>query len=105
MHIWKLFLSRPPFTYQVNQICAILPSISESQLRNLGLTWAEPRGLLRPAQIDKIALEGFQRSLWLYRKENGQPLAIADAARAPRCLASVLRVTVPRQSFARQSGG
>ncbi len=41
------------------------------------LTWAEPRGLLRPAQIDKIALEGFQRWLWLYRKENGQPLAIA----------------------------
>jgi len=41
------------------------------------LTWAEPRGLLRPAQIDKLALEGFQRSLWAYRKENGQPFAVA----------------------------
>ena len=41
------------------------------------LTWAEARGLLRPAQLDKLALEGFQRWLWLYRKANDQPLAIA----------------------------
>lgn len=41
------------------------------------LAWAEARGLLRPAQVDKIALEGFQRWLWLYRKENGRPLAVA----------------------------
>ncbi len=41
------------------------------------LTWAEPRGLLRPAQIDKIALEGFQRFLWIYRKDDDKPLAIA----------------------------
>jgi len=41
------------------------------------LAWAEPRGLSRPAQLDRIALEGFQRWLWLYRKEDGQPLAVA----------------------------
>ena len=41
------------------------------------LSWAEARGLFRPAQIDKLALEGFQRWLWLYRKENSQPLAVA----------------------------
>jgi len=41
------------------------------------LTWAETRGLLRPRQIDKIALEGFQRFLWTHRKEDGKPLAIA----------------------------
>ncbi|HRE07402.1 MAG TPA: site-specific tyrosine recombinase XerC [Opitutaceae bacterium] len=40
------------------------------------LAWAEPRALVRPAQIDKLALEGFQRFLWAYRKENGQPLAV-----------------------------
>lgn len=40
------------------------------------LAWAEPRALLRPAQIDKLALEGFQRHLWAYRKDNGQPLAV-----------------------------
>jgi len=41
------------------------------------LAWAETRGLIRPAQIDKIALEGFQRFLWQHRKEDGKPLAIA----------------------------
>lgn len=41
------------------------------------LTWAETRGLIRPAQVDKIALEGFQRWLWLYRKAAGRPLAVA----------------------------
>lgn len=40
------------------------------------LTWAEVRGLIRPGQIDKIALEGFQRFLWLYRKDDGKPLAV-----------------------------
>jgi integrase/recombinase XerD len=41
------------------------------------LTWAEMRGLLRPGQIDKLALEGFQRSLWVQRKADGRPLANA----------------------------
>ena len=40
------------------------------------LGWAEPRGLLRPEQIDKTALEGFQRFLWVYRKDDGKPLAV-----------------------------
>lgn len=41
------------------------------------LTWAEARGLLRPSEVDKPVLEAFQRWLWGYRKENGQPLAVA----------------------------
>jgi len=40
------------------------------------LTWAGPRGLLRPTEVDKPVLEAFQRWLWAYRKEDGQPLAI-----------------------------
>jgi integrase/recombinase XerD len=40
------------------------------------LAWAEPRGLLRPAEVDKPVLEAFQRWLWAYRKEDGKPLAI-----------------------------
>lgn len=41
------------------------------------LTWAEPRGLLRPAEVNKAVLEAFQRGLWAYRKDDGQPLAVA----------------------------
>lgn len=41
------------------------------------LAWAEPRGLLRPADVDKPVLEAFQRWLWRYRQANGKPLAIA----------------------------
>ena len=58
------------------------------------LTWAEARGLTRPAQIDKIALEGFQRYLWLYRKPDvattapRQGDARASRVQGPRpCLA------------------
>ena len=40
------------------------------------LAWAEPRGLLRPAEVDKPVLEAFQRWLWAYRKEDDKPLAI-----------------------------
>jgi len=40
------------------------------------LGWAEPRGLLRPAEIDKPVLEAFQRWLWAYRKADGKPLAV-----------------------------
>ena len=42
----------------------------------LVFAWAEPRGLLRPAEVDKPVLEAFQRWLWAYRKEDGRPLAI-----------------------------
>lgn len=41
------------------------------------LGWAEPRGLLRPCEVDKPVLEAFQRWLWAYRKEDEKPLAIA----------------------------
>jgi integrase/recombinase XerD len=41
------------------------------------LTWGEARGLSRPAEVDKPVLEAFQRWLWAYRKEDGQPLAVA----------------------------
>lgn len=40
------------------------------------LGWAETRGLSRPAEVDKPVLEAFQRWLWAYRKEDGQPLAV-----------------------------
>jgi integrase/recombinase XerD len=30
------------------------------------LAWAEPRGLLRPTEVDKPVLEAFQRWLWAY---------------------------------------
>ena len=40
------------------------------------LTWAEGRGLTRPAEVDKPVLESFQRWLWAFRKDNGEPLAI-----------------------------
>jgi integrase/recombinase XerD len=40
------------------------------------LSWAEARGLFRPAQVDKPALERFQRGLWAQRRADGRPLAI-----------------------------
>lgn len=40
------------------------------------LAWAQERGYARPAEVDKMVLESFQRWLWRYRKENGQPLAV-----------------------------
>ena len=40
------------------------------------LSWAESRGFLRPTQIDKPALEAYQRYLWLHRQANGKPLAV-----------------------------
>ena len=40
------------------------------------LAWAQGRGLSRPDEIDKPILEAFQRWLWAFRKDNGEPLAI-----------------------------
>ena len=40
------------------------------------LTWAQERGLTRPHDIDKPTLEAFQRWLWAFRKDNGEPLAV-----------------------------
>ncbi len=41
------------------------------------LTWAQAKGLHRPGKVDKPLLEDFQDWLWAYRKDDGQPLAIA----------------------------
>lgn len=38
------------------------------------ITWCDERGLGRPQDITKPILERYQRHLFLYRKENGQPL-------------------------------
>ena len=40
------------------------------------LQWAEERDLRRPEQITKPILESYQRGLFQYRKENGQPLGV-----------------------------
>ena len=37
--------------------------------------WAHERGLTRPHEITKPILERYQRHLFLYRKDNGQPLS------------------------------
>ncbi|MBI4870481.1 MAG: site-specific tyrosine recombinase XerC [Candidatus Riflebacteria bacterium] len=41
------------------------------------LRWAEPRGLIRPADITRPILERYQRTLFYYRKKNGRPLAFS----------------------------
>ena len=38
------------------------------------ITWCDERGLGRPQDITKPILERYQRHLFLYRKDNGQPL-------------------------------
>jgi integrase/recombinase XerD len=38
------------------------------------ITWCDERGLGRPQEITKPILERYQRHLFLYRKDNGQPL-------------------------------
>jgi len=40
----------------------------------LFIGWSEERGLTRPSEITKPILERYQRHLYHYRKENGQPL-------------------------------
>ncbi len=39
------------------------------------ITWAEERGLVRPSEITKPILERYQRYLYHYRKQNGDPLS------------------------------
>src|SRR5690606_24866081 len=46
----------------------------EHHLREF-ITWAEARGLMRPAEVTKPTLERYQRFLYHYRKKNGQPLS------------------------------
>jgi len=38
--------------------------------------WCEDRSLFRPSEITKPVLERYQRSLYVYRKDNGEPLTI-----------------------------
>ena len=60
---------------------------------NLGyfITWCEDRGLSRPQEITRPILERYQRFLFYYRKENGQPLSFRSqnlrlsAVRSVRC--------------------
>lgn len=40
--------------------------------------WAAERGLMRPQEITKPILERWQRHLFLYRKADGEPLAVAS---------------------------
>jgi len=40
------------------------------------LRWAEERDLRRPQEITRPILESYQRGLFQYRKENGQPLSV-----------------------------
>lgn len=58
-----------------------LSNYSERTVRNrevnLGyfIRWCEERGLMRPVEITRPILERYQRLLYHYRKENGQPLS------------------------------
>jgi integrase/recombinase XerD len=49
------------------------------QLRYLNafIAWASDRGLLRPGEVTKAILERYQRWLFHYRKEDGDPLSFA----------------------------
>ena len=40
--------------------------------------WAAERGLMRPQEITRPILERWQRHLFLYRKVDGEPLAVAS---------------------------
>lgn len=42
------------------------------------LRWARERDLVYPAQVTHPILQGYQRWLWRYRKENGKPLSASS---------------------------
>jgi len=42
------------------------------------IRWCEERGILRPQEVTKPILERYQRYLYYYRKENGQPLSFGS---------------------------
>jgi integrase/recombinase XerD len=58
---------------QERQYSAATVRKGEESLRGF-VTWCDERGLGRPQEITKPILERYQRHLFLYRKENGQPL-------------------------------
>lgn len=39
------------------------------------ISWSEERGFLYPGEITLPIIEGYQRSIWAYRKKNGKPLS------------------------------
>jgi integrase/recombinase XerD len=40
------------------------------------IEWAEQRGIGRPGEVTRPILERYQRHLFLYRKQNGEPLSV-----------------------------
>jgi integrase/recombinase XerD len=42
------------------------------------IEWAEERGITKPAEVTKAILERYQRYLYHYRKENGQPMTFGS---------------------------
>jgi integrase/recombinase XerD len=48
----------------------------ESVMRSFG-RWAEERGMTRPADVTRGAVERYQRWLFHYRREDGRPLAVS----------------------------
>lgn len=40
------------------------------------ISWCEERGVSRPSEVTKPIVERYQRWLYHYRKQNGQPLSI-----------------------------
>ncbi len=42
------------------------------------IEWAEERGITKPAEVTKAILERYQRFLYHYRKENGQPMTFGS---------------------------
>lgn len=51
--------------------------VAKRKSLNTFLQWAELRDLRTPEQISKPILESYQRHLWRYRKENGNPLGVS----------------------------
>ena len=49
----------------------------DSALRRF-MAWCDERGLEDPRQITKPILERYQRQLYYYRKDNGQPLSVSS---------------------------
>jgi integrase/recombinase XerD len=52
------------------------PKTTGGSLRYFG-RWAEERGMPRPADVTRGALERYQRWLYHYRREDGRPLAVS----------------------------
>ena len=51
-----------------------------NRTRDIGrfIVWAEERGVSRPQEVTAPIVERYQRYLYLYRKDNGQPLSVSN---------------------------